>query len=142
MWKFQLTCIFSVEKNLRLGMKSLDQPESRGFNLNRALFLLFLSTLMYEREEKKVSEAHDLLSKVDESTNCNDINKICKLLREAEAGISEQIKKFNLQFSSLSELNTLRGPYAGMFWSDEGNFIVIACKGNGNTLHIEFNQLV
>src|SRR2546423_15576006 len=111
-------------------MQSLDQISSKGFNLNRALFLLFLSSVMYERNEKKVVEAHNKLSKVNDSTNSVDFHQICNLLKESEMGIGEQISEFKLQFTSLSELNALGGPYTGMFWSDEGNFIVIACKGN------------
>ncbi|CAB4489590.1 unnamed protein product [Rhizophagus irregularis] len=47
--------------------------------------------------------------------------------------IIDQIKDFDLQFTSLSELNTLGGPYVGMFWSEERNFITIACKGTTPT---------
>ena len=41
-------------ENLRSGMQTLDQPFLKGFNLDRALFLLFLSSIMYERNEKQV----------------------------------------------------------------------------------------
>ena len=85
---------------------------------------------MYERNEKQVVEAYNRLSKVNKSTSSNDLREICSILRDSESRIEKQLSEFNLKFTSLSELNTLGGPYAGMFWSEEGNFIVIACKGN------------
>ncbi|GBC06287.1 hypothetical protein RclHR1_06740003 [Rhizophagus clarus] len=136
-----------IVENLRLGIKALDElpssPESKfrkGFNLNRVQFLLYLSTILQERDEKKVTEAYRMISNLEKSLKDNKkpddlqkIQQIYDILKESEIGIHKQLEEFNIKFTSLSELNTLGGPYAGMFWSDEGNFIVIALKGTTPT---------
>ncbi|RIA94560.1 Alpha/Beta hydrolase protein [Glomus cerebriforme] len=124
-------------------MESLDQSQlpdenqvHQGFNLNLAQFLLFLSSIMYERNEKQVIEAYHMISEMKkdiDSASDDDLQKINNLLKESEKRICDQIREFNLQFTSLSELNTLGGPYVGMFWSEENNFIIIACKGTTPT---------
>jgi hypothetical protein len=129
-------------ENLRSGMESLDQPPSsdihKGFNLDRAQFLLFLSAVMYERNEKQVIKAYRTLSKIKKKKDIDtisdeDLQKVYKILKESEKSICDQIKEFDLEFTSLSELNTLGGPYVGMFWSEKRNFITIACKGTTPT---------
>ncbi|CAB4407921.1 unnamed protein product [Rhizophagus irregularis] len=130
-------------KNLRLGIKALDELPNKyrkGFDLNGAQFLLYLSAILQERDEKKVTEAYRMISQLKKSLkkdkNPDDeqkIRKIYEILKESESGIHKQLEEFGIKFTSLSELNTLGGPYAGMFWSDEGNFIVIALKGTTPT---------
>ncbi|RIA88403.1 Alpha/Beta hydrolase protein [Glomus cerebriforme] len=139
----KLIPLSELMNNLHSGMKSLDQfslsdeiQSHQGFNLDRAQFLLFLSSIMYERNEKQVIEAHHMLSEMKkdiDSANNDDLQEIERLLKESEKRICDQVREFNLQFTSLSELNTLGGPYVGMFWSEESNFITIACKGTTPT---------
>lgn len=135
----KITLYYIVVKNLRLGIKALDELPNKyrkGFDLNGAQFLLYLSAILQERDEKKVTEAYRMISQLKKSLkkdkNPDDeqkIRKIYEILKESESGIHKQLEEFGIKFTSLSELNTLGGPYAGMFWSDEGNFIVIALKG-------------
>ena len=143
-----LTVSFVVE-NLRSGMESLDKlPLSdihQGFNLDRAQFLLFLSSIMYERNEKQVIKAYRTLSNMKKDINTasdDDLQEIYKILKESEKGIRNQIKDFDLQFTSLSELNTIEGPYVGIFWSEERNFITIACKGINKFSYIKIIVII
>src|SRR6266511_500034 len=109
-------------------MKSLNENGSpkckyqKGFDLNRAQFLLFLSSIMNKRDQKKVSEAFKMLSKMKVSlkNDSDDENKekgrkIIKVLNESEKNIHDQLKEFKLEFTSLSEFNSIGEPYAGMF---------------------------
>src|SRR6266540_1838361 len=59
-------------------------------------------------------------------------------LEEAERSIESQAKQWGLGFTSLSELNSYGGPYAGMFWNKEKNFIVVAFKGTTPTYFSEW----
>ncbi|RGB30203.1 Alpha/Beta hydrolase protein [Rhizophagus diaphanus] len=128
-------------------IKALDEPPNKyrkGFDLNSAQFLLYLSAILQERDEKKVTEAYRMISDLKKSLkkdkNPDDeqkIRKIYEILKKSESGIHKQLEEFDIKFTSLSELNTLGGPYAGMFWSDKGNFIVIAIKGTTPT---NFNE--
>jgi len=124
-------------------MKSLNENGSskckyqKGFDLNRAQFLLFLSNIIYERDQKKVSNAHTILSKLkvslkkdSDNVNKDDVQKVLNVLKESEKNIYNQLEEFELGFTSLSEMNSIGGQYAGMFWSEKENFIVIVCKGN------------
>src|SRR2546423_307522 len=111
-------------------MKALDMStEWKNFDLDRVIFLLFLSALLYKRDEEQVIMAHQIISNMKNVKH--DIQKVKEVLRKSAKRICKEIEEFKLEFTSLSELNTFGGPYAGMFWSKERNFIVIAFKGNG-----------
>ncbi|CAI2170758.1 6777_t:CDS:2 [Funneliformis geosporum] len=104
----------------------------RNFNIDMVETLLFLATTVYERKEEKVTNA---INKIQEIQNkgaqvrTKDIEYIKGQLQEAEKTIVKQSNDWGLGFSSISELNSLGGPYAGMFWNREANFIVVAFKG-------------
>ncbi|CAG8587688.1 632_t:CDS:2 [Paraglomus occultum] len=109
------------------------QPKT--FNIDIAEFLLFVSALIYERDDNIVHDAHEQmksfsLNPVHTPESYQEINL---KLRAAEKFIHDQAAKWGLQFTSLSELNSLGGPFAGMFWSLQHNFIVVAFKGTTPT---------
>ncbi|CAG8553779.1 2156_t:CDS:2 [Dentiscutata erythropus] len=123
-------------------MESLNKPldlsdqRERNFNLDRAEFLLFLSSLLYCRDDNMVHNAHETLTKLNskkKKPTDRDLRTILKLLHDSENSIRAQIEQFDLNFTSISELNHLGGCYAGMFWSEKDNFIVVAFQGTTTT---------
>jgi putative lipase involved disintegration of autophagic bodies len=65
--------------------------------------------------------------------------KIRDMIVEDDEKIKEQIKEFDLNFTSVSELNTDDGGSScGMFWSDKENCIIIAFKGTSTTNFAEW----
>ncbi|CAG8621556.1 2743_t:CDS:2 [Ambispora leptoticha] len=104
--------------------------QTREFNLDIAETLLLMSAIIYERDDLKVHEARKLA--LERDTIKRD-DAIYNKLRDSEKRIHEQADIWNLKFTRLSELNSLGGPFAGMFWSDEHNFIVVVFKGTTPT---------
>ncbi|CAG8640487.1 10004_t:CDS:2, partial [Scutellospora calospora] len=115
---------------------ALPNQQECNFNLDRTEFLLFLSSLLYNRDDKMVHNAHETLSNLNLKKKIptdKDLQTILKLLHDSENSIREQIDQFDLKFTSISELNHLGGCYAGMFWSEKDNFIVVAFRGTTTT---------
>uniref|UniRef100_U9TBG9 Fungal lipase-type domain-containing protein n=1 Tax=Rhizophagus irregularis (strain DAOM 181602 / DAOM 197198 / MUCL 43194) TaxID=747089 RepID=U9TBG9_RHIID len=66
-------------------------------------------------------------------------HKIRDMIGQDEEPIKEQIKEFDLNFTSISELNTDDGgSFCGMFWSIKENFIIISFKGTTPTNFAEW----
>ncbi|CAB4438876.1 unnamed protein product [Rhizophagus irregularis] len=66
-------------------------------------------------------------------------HKIRDMIGQDEEQIKEQIKEFDLNFTSISELNTDDGgSFCGMFWSIKENFIIISFKGTTPTNFAEW----
>jgi hypothetical protein len=109
--------------------------QHRSFHIDIAELLLFMSSVIYERSDDLVRKAHKLMDDVIRKNRKNisipdeDINSITGALEESERRIHEQAIQWGLKFTSLSELNSLGGPFSGMFWSDKYNFIVVVFKG-------------
>ncbi len=94
--------------------------------------LLLLASIVYERKEENVKNAINKIKEIKKSKGksiTKDIQYIRDQLLIAEESIKDQASKWGLEFTFITELNSLGGPYAGMFWSAEGNFIVLAFKG-------------
>ncbi len=113
----------------------------RNFNIDIVETLLFLASTVYERKEKNINNAVDIIKSIqirnaDPSTQ--EIAIFKNQLEEAERSIESQAKQWGLGFTSLSELNSYGGPYAGMFWNKEKNFIVVAFKGTTPTYFSEW----
>jgi hypothetical protein len=65
--------------------------------------------------------------------------KIRVMIDKDENEVRKQIKDFDLNFSSVSELNTGNGcSFCGMFWSETENFIVVSFKGTTPTSFAEW----
>ncbi|CAG8799808.1 221_t:CDS:2, partial [Racocetra fulgida] len=88
-----------------------DQREC-DFNLDRAEFLLYLSSILYHRDDNMVHNAHETLTKLNarkKKPTDKDFRTVLKLLYDSENSIREQVDQFDLKFTSISELNHLGG---------------------------------
>ncbi|CAG8750902.1 15145_t:CDS:2, partial [Acaulospora morrowiae] len=125
---------YPVEKNLRKGFNSLDRdvddPNSPEFNLNRAEFLLWTSTILYSRDEHLVAEAYKKIVKLKSNTSTQEVQQIIELVDKSEDPVHRQAAYFGLKFTSLTECNSVGGPYGGIFWSEYHNFIILSFKGS------------
>ncbi|CAG8696647.1 2611_t:CDS:2 [Cetraspora pellucida] len=132
----------NIKDNLLAGIASLDDPDalsdynkSSSLNLNRVEALLYTTVLTQERVSTLVEdEQRDVLKLKEnpEKVNSDDIKRIINKLRESETPIREQAKEFDLEFTSITECNVIGGPYAGIFWSEKQNFIIVSFKGTGS----------
>ncbi|CAB4411273.1 unnamed protein product [Rhizophagus irregularis] len=101
-----------------------------------------------EKKENERDNNNDNNNNNNNNDNYNDDNiytfediehKIRDMIGKDEKKIKEQIKEFDLNFTSISELNTDDGgSFCGMFWSDKENFIIIAFKGTTPTNFAEW----
>jgi hypothetical protein len=106
-------------------------PPIRTFNIDIAETMLLFSAIMYERDQSLVRKAHEIIadiSKNPEKATPDNYANVSNVLKESEKRIHDQARIWDVQFTSLSELNSFGGPFAGMFWCHEHNFIVIAFK--------------
>ncbi|CAG8787221.1 19494_t:CDS:2 [Dentiscutata erythropus] len=123
------------------GVDALDQPYFKedeeivekhpDFNLDIAQFLLYMSDLVYSRESDKALSAKLNVYRFKKAPEKRDelIQEIVGLLRESDDTIRNQAKKWHLTFTSLTELNSCGDSFAGLFYSEKHNFIVVAFKG-------------
>lgn len=94
------------------------------FSYHLANLLLVLSTLTYERDDDKVKEAAKILEDIE---NQSQRDQATRLLQESEQVIDNKAQLFGMRFRGISELKTLGGPFAGLFYNDEA--IVLVFKG-------------
>ncbi|KAF9322190.1 hypothetical protein BG003_005353 [Podila horticola] len=114
-------------------LTSLEQKSKPSFSYHIANLLLIMSSMAYERDEKLVAEASRILTNVQ---NQAEREKAAKLLEESEQAIDEKsTSQFGMRFAGISELKTLGGPFAGLFYNDEA--IVLVFKG---TSVLAFNE--
>ncbi|KAF9580233.1 hypothetical protein BGW38_003216, partial [Lunasporangiospora selenospora] len=111
------------------------QPKSEpSFNYHIAGFLLILSTLTYERDDAKVEQAINMMRDI---TSEEQFKKVEEMLEQSERTINDKARQFQMRFRGISELKTVGGPFAGLFYSDES--IVLVFKG---TSVLAFNEYV
>ncbi|KAF9327993.1 hypothetical protein BG006_008766 [Podila minutissima] len=114
-------------------LTSLEQKSKPSFSYHIANLLLIMSSMAYERNEKLVAEASQILMNVQ---NQAERERAAKLLEESEQDIDEKsTSQFGMRFAGISELKTLGGPFAGLFYNDEA--IVLVFKG---TSVLAFNE--
>ncbi|KAF9084370.1 hypothetical protein BGX23_010584 [Mortierella sp. AD031] len=107
--------------------------ESTHFSYHVATLLLIMSSMAYQRDEKLVAEASKIL--LDVTTN-RQKERAAELLQQSEREIDEHAtKEFGMRFMGISELKTLGGPFAGLFYDDDS--IVLVFKG---TSVLAFNE--
>ncbi|CAG8453539.1 12493_t:CDS:2 [Acaulospora colombiana] len=101
------------------------------FNLDIAQFLLFISDVVYNRASDKVLEAKHKIDMIKHHPEQRDglLREAVEFLQESDEPIRTQVKKWPMKYKSVSELNTLGESYAGIFFSERHNFIVVAFKG-------------
>ncbi|KAI9239643.1 MAG: hypothetical protein BYD32DRAFT_410520 [Podila humilis] len=114
-------------------LTTLEQKSKPSFSYHIANLLLIMSSMAYERDEKLVAEASKILTNVQ---NQAERDRAAKLLEESEREIDEKsTSQFGMRFAGISELKTLGGPFAGLFYNDEA--IVLVFKG---TSVLAFNE--
>ncbi|CAG8496685.1 26410_t:CDS:2 [Dentiscutata erythropus] len=128
------------------GIAALGKPHTSqlpNFNLDLAETLLFLSSIVYLREETEVRKAVTNLSQIrnkiskQEQVEVGDLENVFQALENADDGVRKVVNDWNIQFKSVSELSTSKGVYAGLFWSVKQNFIVVSFKGTSPTNFLE-----
>ncbi|KAF9954932.1 hypothetical protein BGZ72_004160 [Mortierella alpina] len=102
------------------------------FNYHIANLLLTLSTLTYERDDNLVKAASTILRNIQ---NEQQKNEAAQLLLASEQTIDSKAKLLGMRFLGVSELKSLGGPFAGLFYNDET--IILAFKG---TSVLAFNE--
>ncbi|ORZ12452.1 hypothetical protein BCR41DRAFT_99942 [Lobosporangium transversale] len=103
------------------------------FSYHIANLLLIMSSMVYQRDDKLVAQASKILLNV---RNQEERDRAAELLLESERVIDENSTcEFGMRFSGISELKTLGGPFAGLFYNDES--IVLVFKG---TSILAFNE--
>lgn len=84
-----------------------------------------MSSMAYQRDEKLVAEASKLILNL---TTDKERDHAAQLLQESEKDIDERAtREFGMRFMGISELKTLGGPFAGLFYDDDS--IVLVFKG-------------
>ncbi|KAG0299819.1 hypothetical protein BGZ98_009744 [Dissophora globulifera] len=98
---------------------------STHFNYLVANLLLIMSSMSYQRDDKLVAQASKILLNVQSPAQRDEA---AKLLQKSEREIDESAKReFGMRFVGISELKTLGGPFAGLFYNDD--VIVLVFKG-------------
>lgn len=95
----------------------------RTFDLSIAQAFVLVSSLIYERDSRKVKEAYDMYNSfkaackkeavVDENAEHVIESKMKELLWESEYRIRQIAESWNLHFAGVSELKSLGGPFCG-----------------------------
>ncbi|KAF9543805.1 hypothetical protein EC957_000419 [Mortierella hygrophila] len=102
------------------------------FNYYVTHLLLILSTLTYERNDELVKQAAEILEDID---NEEQRQQAADLLLNSEETIDRKAQLMGMRFEGVSELKSLGGPYAGLFYNEES--IVLVFKG---TSVLAFNE--
>ncbi|KAG0326234.1 hypothetical protein BGZ99_009860 [Dissophora globulifera] len=108
------------------------QKSSSPFSYYLANLLLILSTVTYERDDNLVRSASKILRDID---NQEERAQAAALLEASEQTIDSKAQLLGMHFVGISELKSLGGPYAGLFYNDDA--IVLAYKG---TSVLAFNE--
>ncbi|BGP19399.1 hypothetical protein JCM10213v2_007488 [Rhodosporidiobolus nylandii] len=121
----------------------------RLFSLPLARTLLLMSSLVYERNDTLVRQAADIAfhaeqtyHKASESYK-QEMKKAQDVLLESERVIKEQAARWGLAFDGVSDLATIGGPFASIFYTPFGDskqkpFIALVFKGTGPSNFAEF----
>ncbi|GAA5920844.1 hypothetical protein JCM3775_003977 [Rhodotorula graminis] len=119
----------------------------RTFSLPLARTLLLLSSLIYERDDALVDEAGhiiDTAQKLYQSTSpqyAAELKRAEDLVVESEGLIKGKAAQWGLEFDGVSDLTTVGGPLAGIFFTPAGTakpFICLVFKGTTPTRFQEF----
>ncbi|ORY74764.1 Alpha/Beta hydrolase protein [Leucosporidium creatinivorum] len=106
---------------------------TRIFDLDVAKTFLMMSALVYERRDGDVVAASDIFVQDKEAAEV--------LLLRSEQVIRDQAAHWNLRYEGISDLASTSGPFASIFYSQEGDpnpFIVLCFKGTTPTNFAEF----
>ncbi|ORE03889.1 alpha/beta-hydrolase [Rhizopus microsporus var. microsporus] len=132
---------------VRTTIPSLSSPPAEGtdhrhrvFDISIAQAMTVLASLVYERDDDKVTEAYrsvaDLNAKSEQKDHIE--SSIRRLVWESEAPIRHIAHHYGLQFAGVTELKSLGGPFCGLYWSNEYPVIIVSFKGTTPTNYSEF----
>lgn len=102
------------------------------FNYYLAHLFLILSTVVYERDDSLVRSAAAIMRDMN---NDDERARAAALLDASEQTIDTKAQLLGMRFMGISELKSLCGPYAGLFYNDES--IILVYKG---TSVLAFNE--
>ncbi|KAF9433982.1 hypothetical protein BGZ76_008736, partial [Entomortierella beljakovae] len=108
-------------------LKQLSDTRTRSkpqFSYYIANLLLILSTVTYERDEELVKGAFRVMKDLETD---EDKAKAAALLESSEYEIDAKAQLLGMRFVGVSELKSIGGPFAGLFYNDE--CIVLVFKG-------------
>ncbi|CAG8719394.1 11354_t:CDS:2 [Dentiscutata erythropus] len=97
----------------------LNPPQPIPFNVDLVETLLFFSSVVYYRGNPNYNKMRDTTK-----------STIKKRRKDAKKRIDEIIRSWGIKFHSFGELKSTENIFAGLFWSKEKNFIVVAFKGS------------
>ena len=111
----------------------------RIFSVPLARIFLAMSALVYERRDALVNEAADIAyaasKKYAKGTTQYDLEmtRAENKLSESEERIKREAAKWGLAYDGVSDLSSVAGPFASMFYTpigfDQRPFIVLCFKG-------------
>ncbi|CAG8607929.1 9863_t:CDS:2 [Paraglomus occultum] len=128
----------TVDLYNRTVIEDVHKPAPSRFNLDLAEFLCLVSGIIYERDLNYVFQARHKLAEHGlknpypsyGSIVKTDLSEIENLILQSDKRIHEQANRWGLKFFSLSELNAFGRAYAGLFYSPDHDFIILAFKGS------------
>jgi len=113
----------------------------RYFNLDIAKSLIILCALVYERDDESVEMASKVAKRDDLHTD-DRTSQSARYVLQSTKKIIHYAAKWDLNFSSVSDLVSTGGPFCGLFWpkkpNEHGQWIVLAFKGTSPTNFSEF----
>lgn len=98
--------------------------DKSSFSYYLAHLFLILSAIVYERDENLVRSAAAIMR---DMSSDDDRTKAAALLQASEQTIDAKAQLLGMRFMGVSELKSLCGPYAGLFYNDEN--IILVYKG-------------
>ncbi|KAG0006851.1 hypothetical protein BGZ65_002886 [Modicella reniformis] len=113
-------------------LSDIQPKEKYSFSYYLAHLFLNLSALVYERDDKLVRKAAGIMKDMN---NENERTEAAAVLQASEEAIDFKAQLLGMRFMGISELKSLGGPYAGLFYNDES--IVLVFKG---TSVLAFNE--
>lgn len=136
---------------------SVSGCRKRTFDLSIAQTFVLLSSLIYERDTRKVRDAFDLYTSSRKAATAGSSSsrnpaleaqaegiiesRMKELLWESEARIRQIAESWGLHFAGVSELKSLGGPFCGIFWSETAPFIIVAFKGTTPTNYVRYQHV-
>ncbi|KPV72677.1 uncharacterized protein RHOBADRAFT_46721 [Rhodotorula graminis WP1] len=109
-------------------------------------FLAF-NALVYERKDQLVVQAKEVVATAYEAFGgtsdafYEQLENAAQMLVLSKSRIAAEVALYGLRFEGVSDLNSVAGSFAGLFFSKPGSlkpFIVLAFKGTGPTAFAEW----
>jgi hypothetical protein len=134
-------------------MKGDADHRHRTFDVSIAETMTVLSSLVYERRDEKITKAYETLANFKNTENPKQTYEqieveMKKLVWESEKTIRKIASTYGLQFSGVTELKSLGGPFCGLYWptlrednlhhQQQEPFIIVSFKGTTPTNYSEF----